>query len=131
MKSLKGKTILLTGATGGFGKEFTRKLLDEGAKLILTSRNEASLNALADEMRGKHLNGEIIALLRADISSFDGCNALFDKVSATGTKIDILINNAGILTYGHFHETPLDAWANLMQVNVLSVMHLTSCFLRT
>ncbi len=129
MGKLTGKTILITGANGGFGREFTEQLLKEGAGLILTSRNETALRTFAEEAKRKYATGDVIAVIGADISTTDGCRELYAKTKAMVPEIDILINNAGLLTYGYFHETPVDAWRKVLQLNLFSTMELTALFL--
>lgn len=131
MNYLKDKKILLTGATGGFGQRFARQLLDEGAHLILADLDESALKKLAAEM--KNLNhgysGSILALIPSDLSTPEGCKALYAKCEKICPDIDVLINNAGILTYGFFHETPADKWHKVMAINLFAPMHLSALFL--
>lgn len=126
MTDLNGKKVLLTGAAGGFGGEFTRQLIQKGARLILSDINEQSLCPRMSMPGGP---GGIIHTVCADLSSAEGCERLYASVKEAVGDIDILINNAGMLTYGHFHETPVDSFYKLMQVNTLAPMHLTSLFL--
>lgn len=126
MTELNGKKVLLTGAAGGFGREFTRQLILKGARLILSDIDEQSLS-FASTLPGA--SGSVIHTVCADLSSAQGCENLYSCVRKATGDIDILINNAGMLTYGHFHETPVDSFYKLMQVNTLAPMHLTSLFL--
>jgi short-subunit dehydrogenase len=125
MTDLNRKKILLTGAAGGFGVEFTRQLLAKGADLILS---DIDTNRLKPNMplAGP---GRIIHCTGADLSSFQGCETLVSDVKNTVGDIDILINNAGMLTYGNFHDAPAESLYKLMQVNAVAPMHLTSLFL--
>lgn len=129
MSELTGKIILLTGACGGFGREYTRRFLAEGARLILTDINEEHLKVFVYETTRMHPGGKVLAMIGSDLSSIEGCNELFRKCQEITPHIDILVNNAGILTYGYFHETPVEAWSRLIHVNLIALMHLTSLFL--
>lgn len=131
MSELKGKNILLTGAAGGFGQRFTRQLLDEGAHLILTDLDESVLHKMASEMKGRPngSSGSILAVIPSDLSTPDGCKELYTRCKDICPHIDILINNAGILTYGFFHETPVDKWYKVMEINLFAPMHLSALFL--
>lgn len=129
MSEFTGKVILLTGANGGFGREYTRRFLAEGARLILTDIDEESLRVFAEDILRMHTGGSVLAVIRSDLSSIEGCDDLFRKCREITPHIDILINNAGILTYGYFHETPVEAWSKIIHVNVIALMHLTSLFL--
>ncbi|HQB99165.1 MAG TPA: SDR family NAD(P)-dependent oxidoreductase [Methanospirillum sp.] len=131
MSELTGKTILLTGATGGFGQKFVRQLLDEGAQLILTDLDETLLDKIASEMKNvSHgSSGSILAIIPSDLSTQEGCKELYAKCKDICSGIDVLINNAGILTYGFFHETPVDKWYKVMEINLFAPMHLSALFL--
>jgi uncharacterized protein len=126
---LTGTTILLTGANGGFGREFARQLLALGARLILADMDEGPLGEFAHEAMKAHPGGSVLGVIGADLSSFEGCSGLFRSSRDIAPEIDVLINNAGILTYGYFHETPTDAWARVLRVNLMASMELTSLFL--
>lgn len=125
MSYLSNKTILLTGASGGFGVVFTRRLLEKGANLILSDIKREDLPSGETYSR---LAGNIRGRIGADLSTPEGCENLYCRVRETVGDIDIIIHNAGILTYGFFHETPVARLYKLMQVNTLSPMHLTSLF---
>jgi len=129
MKALSDKIILLTGANGGFGREYIKLLLVEGAKLVLTSRDVVSLKSYVNDVCRVNNTGSILAVVQGDVSSPDGCEALFKKRKEVSPYIDVLINNAGILSYGLFHETPVNECLKVIQVNLSSTMHLTSLFL--
>lgn len=127
MTDLKDKTILLTGAAGGFGLEFTRQFLAKGARLILSDLDREALASKTAALSGP---GRILHTMGADLSGEEGCDRLYADVREAVGDIDILINNAGILTYGNFHEAPVKSFYTLMQVNTLAPMHLTSLFLK-
>ena len=128
MTNLNNAVVLLTGATGGFGKELTRQLLEAGSQLILTDIDRTSLDSLAEEMTQKITTEKIIACIASDLSSTDGSNILFQQVKALDIPVDVLINNAGIGLYGRMDEVPVDKWERLMQVNLLAPMRLSSLF---
>jgi short-subunit dehydrogenase len=128
-KDLKGKRILLTGATGGFGREFAIQLQELGAHLILSGRDKSKLDSIANQLGPPDEGGGIIGLITANLSDRKGCEELYDRCLEMTPEIDILINNAGIMAYGDFHEVPQDKWEQLMEINLLSTMRLTYLFL--
>ncbi len=130
MTKLSNAVILITGANGGFGREFTRQLLQAGSRLILTDIDEQELSAQAMTIKQKIITGEIIACFGEDLSNIQGCNNLDQKVKALNIDVDILINNAGIGLYGRMDEVPTDEWEKLMQVNLLSPMRLTTLLIK-
>ncbi len=125
MSYLENKKILLTGACGGFGTEFTRQLLEKGAHLILA---DIDRDVILSREVPKGVPGDVICAAGADLSTFEGCKTLFEQVMKNVGTPDIVINNAGMLTYGKFHETPPESFYKLMQVNSIAPMHLTSLF---
>ncbi len=131
MKDLNGMTVLLTGAAGGIGKEYTRQLLELGCNLILTDFESDRLSAMAQEvLEGSRSSpGRILGLIEVDIANPQGCYDLYEKSSELAPEVDILINNAGIITYGDFSDVPQEKWEALMQVNLLAPMRLTYNFL--
>lgn len=129
MTELNQAIVLLTGATGGFGQEFIRQLLLKNSRLILTDIDLQKLTNVANQLKNEINQGEIIACFPCDLSTPDGCDLLFEKVSNLNLSIDILINNAGIFIYGKTEEIPREEWEKLMQINLLSPMRLTALFL--
>ncbi|MFW5861230.1 MAG: SDR family NAD(P)-dependent oxidoreductase [Spirochaetota bacterium] len=127
MKSLNSKTILITGAAGGLGQEYTKQLLNLGAHIILADINKLALEQISD--RYKDTAGDIIGVVEADISSRRGCDDLYRKTRTLVTHLDILINNAGIINYGCFWEIPSMQWESLVNINLLAPMWLSQLYL--
>jgi len=127
MTQLTGAVVLITGATGGFGQELTRKLLKAGSRLVLTDLDGAQLEQLAASQQGSS-TGEVLAWVVADLSTMEGCDLLYQKVQALSIPVDILINNAGIAMSGRMDEVPAEQWERLMQINLLAPMRLSYWF---
>ena len=124
MTTLFQKTILLTGATGGFGQHFMRQLLARDNRLIVTDLDVEVLTELAYRLRDEVGTGVIVACIGGDLSTGSGVNTFWEEVDALGEPIDVLINNAGIGLMGRHDEVPQAAWERLMQVNLLAPMRL-------
>ena len=131
MSYLKDKKILLTGATGGFGQEFTRQLLQQGSQLILTDMDSDALEKKAAEIKDQCQGSSrsILGVFAYDLSTAEGCENVYKRCKEISPHVDILINNAGILTYGYFHEHPAGAIKKIIDVNVLAPMLLARLFL--
>ena len=109
---LKNKTALITGASSGIGAACAKALANNGAKVVLTGRNQTSLEQLSEEIGGRYM--------MADISQNDEVIKLFDEI---GESIDILVNNAGIAPKASIIEGKIESFEDLLRVNVLAVVH--------
>lgn len=128
MTELKNAVIVLTGAAGGFGREFTKQLLQAGSRLILTDIDENKLRELVAEVKQETTKGEIIIYWAIDLANRQGCQSLYDRIKALNIPIDILINNAGIGLFGRMDEVPPAKWESLIAINLISPMRLSSLF---
>ncbi len=128
MTQLHEAIVLITGAAGGFGREFTRQLLQAGSHLILTDLNKASIESQVAQIQKEITTGKVIACLEIDLSNREGCYQLYEKVKALEVPIDILINNAGIGLFGRMDEIPAYEWEKLMEVNLMTPMCLSTLF---
>ena len=113
---IRGKHVVLTGATGGIGRAIARKLSDDGAHLILVARNEQRLAALVAELGG---NGHVA--VPADLGQFKGRQSVLDTCKEIGgSGISLLINSAGTNEFGMFEKQSAEAIKNLLDINLLS-----------
>lgn len=113
---IKGKIIVITGATSGIGEAAARKLAHAGATLVLAGRNEEKLAALARELPGS-------VAVRADMAHQADIANLIDRALEMDGRIDILINNAGVGMYGPFAEIDLDEYHHMMNVNLFGPVY--------
>lgn len=128
MTKLNQAVILLTGATGGFGRELTRQLLAAGSQLILSDLDDQLLTELVAQVGSETSSGKIITCIPSDLSNSQGCQALYQAVKTLNLPLDILINNAGIGLFGRMDQVPEPKWEQLMQINLLTPMRLSSLF---
>ena len=122
-----GKTVLVTGASGGIGYELAKLFARDGYNLVLVARNAGELGKIASQLTSEH--GVSVKIIAKDLSSPASPQQIFDEVQADGIDIDILVNNAGFGTYGSFRDTNLKDELEMMQVNMVSPTHLTKLFL--
>ena len=128
MTNLNGRTVVLTGANGGFGQAFMRQLLERRCNLIVSDLDAEALSREAERICAEVGRGTIVGAVACDLSMPDGADALFAGVNAFGRNPDVLINNAGIGLMGRHDEVPAVAWERLMQVNLLAPMRLSALF---
>ncbi len=130
MSQLQSAVVLITGAAGGFGQELTRQLLLKGSRLILTDRPEVDLRSQVNQLRQTlgQPPGEIVDCLSADLATPAGCEELYQQTQALNLPIDVLINNAGIALLGHMVDIPAERWEQLMAINLMAPMRLSTRF---
>ncbi|WP_437188026.1 SDR family NAD(P)-dependent oxidoreductase [Planctomicrobium sp. SH668] len=122
-----GSTALITGASSGIGAAFAHALAARGTALILVARSGDILEELAQQLSDKH--GVRIDVIVADLSSPNASTDLAQAVAQKGLQVDLLVNNAGIMTHGPFEEIdPNQDQAEIM-VNVVSLVGLSHAFL--
>lgn len=126
MTELNNAVVLLTGATGGFGQELTQLLLAAGSRVIRTDIDAALLDQQASQLQQQSYSGELLPSVIANLGTLEGCDALYQHVQSLNHPVDILINNAGIATYGRMDETPAHRWELMMQINLLAPMRLST-----
>ena len=119
MTELTGKTVLITGAGGGFGRQMVRQFGAAGAKLLLTDVSDDALRDATEDA-----GSDLVASLAADLSTEKGCDAVAGLGTASGAPPDILVNNAGIAVAGRLDHVPRERWETLMQLNLLAPMRL-------
>ncbi|WP_026727969.1 3-ketoacyl-ACP reductase [Flavobacterium denitrificans] len=122
MTDLKNKTAFITGAGKGIGKAVAIALAKEGSNLVLVSRTQKDVEQLADE--ASNLGVKALALT-ADVSDMNSINAAAEKALAEFKHIDILINSAGIASFGKFLELEPEAWERIIQVNLMGTYYTT------
>lgn len=116
--SFVGKIVLLTGASSGIGTTTALRLAKQGAILSLTGRNVENLNAVASKI-------ENCLVTPGDITKEADTDRLMDRTIEKFGKLDVLINNAGILETGSIENTSLEQYDRVMNMNIRSIYHLT------
>ncbi|MBE9210120.1 SDR family oxidoreductase [Nostoc sp. LEGE 06077] len=122
MKSIAGKTVLLTGASGGIGTFITRALVIEKATVVAVSRSQRKLNDICTEVTA--LGGKAIGI-PFDISQVAELPNLIQQINQVVGQIDILINNAAIEKYRPFHLYTLQDIQSTLTTNLVASMELT------
>lgn len=121
------KTALVTGASSGIGEAFARELAAKKTDLVLVARSQNKLEQLAKELQEQYqIKTEVIV---QDLTQVNAGQLLFDKITATGLIIDLLINNAGFGDYGEFCDRPLAKQIAMVQLNISVLLELTGLFL--
>lgn len=114
--------VLLTGASGGIGSALARELAAAGASLLLTARRGERLLRLRDELAA---TGATVETVIADLGTTEGLLVVTDAASRFAGGVNVLVNNAGINSFGRFDEQTADSLNDLVLTNVLAPMQLT------
>ncbi len=122
------KATLITGASGGIGEAFARKLAAKKHNLVLVARSEEKLQKLCDELMAKN---EILAhYIVRDLNEMDADRKIFAEIERHNIEIDWLINNAGFGTSGDFAELSLETELEMIGLNIMALVALTHRFIQ-
>jgi short-subunit dehydrogenase len=113
---------LVTGASSGIGAAFARASAARGSDLVIVARDDRRLEDLAVSLEKEH--GADVEVLMADLTTEKGTSVVEARLESDDPPIDLLVNNAGVGTFGRFAELPRDAEANAVKLNVLALMRL-------
>lgn len=120
---MKGKTVLITGATSGIGEGCARKFAAMGSNLILNGRNIEKLNQLKEELTA--LGVEVLTL-PFDVRDRAAMRAAIDSLQGPWQQIDVLINNAGlVIGVDKEFEGNLDEWDIVLDTNIKALLSMT------
>lgn len=118
------KTILVTGATAGFGAAFARRFVRDGHRVIATGRRVERLKALAEEL------GPALLAAPLDMTDTKAIAEFLPSLPEDWRRIDVLVNNAGLaLGLGPAWESSLEDWDRMIATNVTGLVHLTRAVL--
>lgn len=124
MFDLTGKRALVTGASGGIGREIAKALGKAGATVALSGTRLSALEDTAQQMEGRQV------IVPCNLSNMDEVDALVPKVEEALGGLDILVNNAGITRDNLFMRMKDDEWDEVLRVNLTSAFHLSRAVLR-
>ncbi len=119
---LQDRVVVVTGAGSGFGRLISKKAAALGAKVVCCDINEDTVSAVAEEIKAD--GGEVIGC-GADVSSLDSVKAVVNAAVDKYGRIDVMINNAGIMPLAFFsdHENAIGQWTRCIDINIKGVLH--------
>ncbi len=125
-----GQTALITGASSGIGQELAKLFAKDGYNLILVARSEDKLNQLADDFKTTY-GLDQVTVIGKDLSTENAAQELYDDVKSRGFTVNVLVNDAGLSTYGKFaNETDWETEKKIIHLNTVTLTHLTKLFLK-
>jgi len=117
---------VITGASSGIGFELAREFAEHGFDVLIASEDDG-IDAAADRLRAL---GAKVDSVRVDLATYDGVETLYQRIRDSARPVDAIALNAGVGVGGSFVENDLDAELNLIQLNVVSVVHLAKRVVR-
>lgn len=117
--NIQSKTAVITGASSGIGKHFSRALVDKGATVYGLARRKQKLNEVADEL------GDAFIPVQLDITDHQAVDQWVDTTFGEQLQPDVLINNAGLGKFGNVEDLELDDWRQMIDTNLNGVYYMT------
>lgn len=118
--NITGKVVAITGASSGLGEATARLLSAEGATVVLGARRMDRLQSLADELNAR--GGKALAI-PTDVTVFDQVKNLVDAAVQTHGRIDVMLNNAGLMPHSLLERLKMDDWNRTIDVNIKGVLY--------
>jgi meso-butanediol dehydrogenase / (S,S)-butanediol dehydrogenase / diacetyl reductase len=126
MGKLTGTVAIVTGATSGIGKATALLFAEEGANLVITGRRAELGQRLEHAIREA---GGHCVFVEADHSQLEDCSRVVERTLSEFGRVDILFNNAGIVTSGTAETTTEETWNEILAINVTAVWHMSKLVL--
>lgn len=120
MSNIQEKVVLITGASSGIGEGCARLLAEKGARVVLGARRVERLQQLVKEIQAA--GGKAIAR-RLDVTDAADVQAFVDAAMTEYGRVDVLLNNAGVMPLSMIEALKLDEWNQMIDVNIRGVLH--------
>ena len=118
------KTILITGASGGFGEAIAKTLAKQNVKLILTGRNETQLHAVCSFITA-NTSSKVLPLV-FDVQDLEACKKAVESIPAAFKDIDVLVNNAGLaVELNTIDKGDYEDWERMINTNIKGLLYMT------
>ncbi|MGD9736630.1 MAG: SDR family NAD(P)-dependent oxidoreductase [Solirubrobacterales bacterium] len=122
---LSGTAALVTGASSGIGEATARSLAAQGADVALLARRGDRIEALAEE-----IGGDVRALpIEADVSDREQAEGAVARAAEELGRLDVVVNNAGVMLLGPILEAPVEEWEQMVAVNLLGLLYVSKAAL--
>jgi NADP-dependent 3-hydroxy acid dehydrogenase YdfG len=118
--TIDGKVVVITGASSGLGEATARLLSAEGARLVLGARRVDRIESLADALTTA---GGAAVAVQTDVTRHDQVQRLVDTAVQTFGRVDVIINNAGLMPHSPLERRKIDDWNRTIDVNIKGVLY--------
>lgn len=119
-KNIEGKVIVITGASSGLGEAAAKHLSDQGAVVVLGARRVDRIKALAEQINN---NGGKALAVATDVTKVEQVKALVDAAVKNYDRLDVMINNAGLMPRSPLERLKIDEWNQMIDVNIKGVLY--------
>lgn len=119
-KNIENKVVVITGASSGLGEEMARDLASKGAKVVLGARRAEKLETIAGEIKSA---GGDAAYFATDVTSESDVSALVQTAIDTFGRIDVMINNAGLMSLAPMSSLKVEEWDRMIDINIKGVLY--------
>jgi uncharacterized protein len=126
--ALRNKKEIITGASSGIGYELAKLFAKDECNLVIVARNNDELCSVAKNLRD--IGAPQVIVIAKDLSVPGTPQEIFEQTKSLGITVDFLVNDAGVGERGLFSETDLDTDLKIIQLNIVSLVHLTKLYLR-
>lgn len=118
--NIENKVIVITGGSSGLGESMARHLASLGAKIVLGARREDKLQTIIEDIKASGADAEYLV---TDVTQRDQVQALVQKAVDVFGRLDVIINNAGIMPIAPMSELKVDEWDSMIDINIKGVLY--------
>jgi NADP-dependent 3-hydroxy acid dehydrogenase YdfG len=118
VENIEGKVVVITGASSGLGEAAARALAANGAKLVLGARRVERLRQLGNELRQG-----ADAAIQTDVTNVEQVRRLVDHAVRAHGRVDVILNNAGLMPQSPLERLKIDEWDRMIDVNIKGVLY--------
>ncbi|HXW38563.1 MAG TPA: SDR family NAD(P)-dependent oxidoreductase, partial [Acidimicrobiales bacterium] len=122
-RPLSGTVALVTGASSGIGEATASALASAGAAVALAARRRDRLETLAERLRREEDASALV--LECDVTADGEARAAVERTVGELGRLDVLVNNAGVMLLGPIVDAPVDEWRQMVQLNLLGLLYCT------
>ncbi|MFE6072960.1 SDR family oxidoreductase [Paenibacillus sp. NPDC057886] len=120
MSNVKGKVVVITGASSGIGEATARVLAEQGAHVVIGARREDRLEALASSIRSE---GGSVEYHTLDVTQLEEVQTIVELALSRYGRLDVIVNNAGVMPLSPLEALKVDEWNRMIDVNIRGVLH--------
>ena len=118
--NIDGKVVVITGASSGLGEATARLLSAQGARVVLGARRFDRIQTLASELKA---SGGTAMAIATDVTNYDQVKKLVDAAVQAFGRVDVMINNAGLMPLSPFERLKIEDWNRMIDVNIKGVLY--------